>query len=120
MANVVSICEQQTVLRRLSAAVLSIFFWSSFGLTQPLTVRDLGTLPGFSTSVANDINESGQVVGTAGKLNNPASYHAFVYSSGVITDLGTLGGSLSSASGINNNGQVVGSSSLVGTSPRHA
>ena len=68
-------------------------------------VTDLGTLGGL-TSVANGINNKGQVVGSADTTNG--SGHAFLYDSGHMTDLGTLGGSTSGASAINDNGQIVG------------
>src|SRR5439155_19284580 len=38
------------------------------------------------------------------------AYHAFIYSGGTMTDLGTLGGTNSRGYGINSNGQVVGRS----------
>jgi len=50
---------------------------------------------------ANDVNSRGQIVGSS----NP---HAFLYSKGVLTDLGTLGGSSSSANGINASSTIVG------------
>ncbi|MBW4686891.1 MAG: DUF3466 family protein [Komarekiella atlantica HA4396-MV6] len=80
------------------------FVWSkSSGIT------DIGTLPGGSSSVANDINDVGQVVGRSSSSNGD---RAFVWSkSSGMTDLGTLGGS-SVANAINNAGQVVGSSNL--------
>jgi probable HAF family extracellular repeat protein len=56
--------------------------------------------------LVNAINASGQAVGTAG-----ATSHAFLYSAGVVTNLGYLpGGGYSGATGINNSGQIVGSS----------
>jgi probable HAF family extracellular repeat protein len=76
------------------------------------TVTDLGTLGG-TGSVATAINDAGQVVGkayTAGAPITGGTYHAFLYSGGVMQDLGTLGGPDSYACGINNAGQVVGSS----------
>ena len=74
-------------------------------LAQMYSITDLGTLGG-SSSTAEGINNSGQVVGDA--LDAGGNQHAFLYSGGVMTDLGTLGGSYSQAWGINNNGQVVG------------
>jgi probable HAF family extracellular repeat protein len=72
---------------------------------------DLGTLGG-TYSEANDINDSGQVVGIAGTAEG--TYHGFLYSGGVMTDLGTLGGSQSMARGINASGQIVGNADTSG------
>lgn len=70
------------------------------------TMQHLGTLGG-ADFVPNQLNDNGQVVGTA---YNPE--RAVLYSNGTITNLGNLGSTLygSSANGINNSGQVVGTS----------
>jgi probable HAF family extracellular repeat protein len=82
------------------------------------TVTDLGTLGGAS-SQANGINDSGQVVGYA--YTPSGSTHAFLYSGGIMTDLGTLpGGTQSVAYGINASGQVVGYSSIDSSGDDHA
>jgi probable HAF family extracellular repeat protein len=74
---------------------------------QPLyKVQDLGTLEGLST--ARGINNADKVVG--GSSTSDESGHAFLYSGGVMRDLGTLGGSQSFASDINSTDKVVGSS----------
>ena len=79
------------------------------------SMTDLGTLPGGAPlqSYAYGINNTGQIVGqsstyTAGD-KNPVTEHAFRYSGGVMSALGTLPGGVGSvANGINDSGQVVG------------
>lgn len=71
---------------------------------------DIGTLPGYRASTAMALNNNSQAAGVA--LAMDGTQHAFLYSAGAMTDLGTLGGAFSSATGINSTGQVVGYSSL--------
>jgi probable HAF family extracellular repeat protein len=71
-------------------------------------MTDLGTLGG-NSSVANDVNESGQIVGAATLPNGET--HAFLFTPwvGRMVDLGTvLGGRVSIANAISNRGQIVG------------
>ena len=73
-------------------------------------MQDIGTLGG-PESIAQGINESGAVVGYSGfaVISSP---HAFLYSNGALTDLGTLEGggtqSLSVATAINALGEITG------------
>jgi probable HAF family extracellular repeat protein len=82
-------------------------------------VTDLGTLGGDS-SEASSINASGQIAGASGTKAGAGSLllddtaHAFLWTNGVMTDLGTLGGDSSSATALNDKGQIVGWS---GTTP---
>ncbi len=80
------------------------------------SMAGLGTLVkgATTTSVANGINSTGQVVGYS-NTQTPGSTHAFVYSGGTMTDLGTLGGNTSAAYGINDSGQVVGDAATSNT-----
>ena len=61
--------------------------------------------------MASDINNHGQVVGWSYSADYSLD-HAFLWSNGTMTDLGTLGGLYSGATGINDNGQVTGSAHI--------
>lgn len=79
----------------------------------------LGTLGG-NGSHANAINATGEVTGFSYIVYwqppfpspNESMWHAFVYSGGVMHDLGTLGGNSSSGTAINVSGQVAGFAAL--------
>jgi probable HAF family extracellular repeat protein len=93
--------------------------------TAGYTVTDLGTLGG-AYSYAYAINNAtashpAQVVGEADTASRAG--HAFLYSGGVMTDLGTLSAdTYSIATALNSSGQVVGTSNYwsSGTTTHHA
>ncbi|MGD0656099.1 MAG: DUF3466 family protein, partial [Thermoguttaceae bacterium] len=70
------------------------------------------------TSYAYSINNNGQVVGKA-SYQNYSTYNAFLYANGIMTNLGTLGGTTSTANAVNNNEQIVGQAAT-STKPNHA
>jgi probable HAF family extracellular repeat protein len=68
---------------------------------------DLGTLPGYDTSVSTAINNLGEVVGLSYNANNTVTgspTHAFLYNGTKLIDLGTGGQVL----GINDSGEMTG------------
>ena len=81
------------------------------------------TPPGSVLAVANDINNSGRVVGEASYCDVVNGNHincrtrGFVYEGGAFTVLGTLGGRDSRATSVNDAGQVFGHSNTQGSSP---
>jgi probable HAF family extracellular repeat protein len=86
-------------------------FLLSHGVVQYLTspAGPLGALA---------LNDAGEVLGTIGSENSTA--HAFLYSNGVVNDLGTLGGSSSVGTALNKSGQVTGCSYTAGGGPEQA
>src|SRR5919106_1125593 len=77
---------------------------------------DLGGLGGAGgASFAGGINNRGEVVGISfiPDVETGSLMRGFLYSGGLIRDLGTLGGGESRANGINDAGQIVGSSNTV-------
>ncbi len=91
---------------------LSPSFSSPAFLYSAGTTYNLGTLvspPGvFDSNAQGDaINNSGQIVGWS---TAPGGIGAFLYSNGVMTELGSFGGNYSEALGISNNGIIVGDS----------
>ena len=83
--------------------------------------RDLGALPGSGHSVASDINDRGQVVGTI-ILDAAGGPRAFLWTrASGMRDLGAPRGErLSEAFAINSSGQVVGASQARPGGPKHA
>ncbi len=70
-------------------------------------LRDLGLLPGGTSSAATAVNSFGEIAGTAD--NADGVYVAFLFRHGNMISLGTLpGGTGSGAAGINNWGDVTG------------
>ncbi len=81
------------------------------------SVTDLGALGGSYSTYGNGINNAGQVTGYS--TTSSGAIHAFLYSNGQMTDLGTLGGNDSEGYGLNNAGQVTGYSNT-STGQSHA
>jgi probable HAF family extracellular repeat protein len=80
-------------------------------------ITDLGTLRGFG-SQGWGVNDDGEVTGSfdfelTGEREPGTATHAFLYSAGIMHDLGTLGRDFSMGEDINASGVVVGTSDTV-------
>ncbi len=106
----------------LSAGTLALT--AAPALASTYSITDLGSL-GYGTTVATGINDSGQITGESylgtevqtkcpTPKHKPPCFthpgHAFMWSNGTMTDLGTLGGLDSQGNAINDLGDVVGTS----------
>jgi probable HAF family extracellular repeat protein len=74
---------------------------------------DLGTLPGYLGGLARAVNDEGRIVGWASAVGAIPD-RAFLWESGSMEDLGTLGGASSRAFDVNNRGQIVGEAETAG------
>jgi len=90
------------------------FEWSA-----ALGLKDLGTLSGGTTSMANAINSSGVMVGQSNASGFPNAWHAVMWNAArKIRDLGTLpGGTYSVAFGVNDSDEVVGYGNISNNAP---
>ena len=70
--------------------------------------NDLNRILGSVSSVANAINNKGQIIGSAYFADG--RYEAFLYQGGTVQFLGTMDGNAVSAIAINDNGQIAGRS----------
>ncbi|HZK80771.1 MAG TPA: hypothetical protein VFC46_06875 [Humisphaera sp.] len=80
-------------------------------------ISALGTLPGATTAHAYSVNSQ---VDVTGEILVGKSDHAYLFSKGVMHDLGTLGGSSSFAYSINDSDTIVGGSFIRGDKLVHA
>lgn len=103
-----------------AGATVGAFQFSGAGahafLSRGANAIDLGALAQFSNlSIANDINDRFQVVGTS---DSTAGTRGFLYDHGVLRDVNVFLPATTTATGINNAGYIVGAYQLNGAPPR--
>ncbi len=86
----------------------------AFSWTAGTGMKDLGTLAGGVTSIANSINATGVIVGQSDGTSTGGHWHAVMWDTAKkILDLGTIaGGNYSIAFAINDSSEVVGYGNL--------
>jgi probable HAF family extracellular repeat protein len=92
------------------AAALVLITWSASTFGQTYTLTDLGTLGG-GNSYASSVNIKGEVTGSS--LTSDGDRHAYIYTNGLMRDLGVLAGPESVGYAMNDVSQIAGSSSYV-------
>ncbi|MGA9963751.1 MAG: hypothetical protein WBQ10_00970 [Terriglobales bacterium] len=114
--------------KKLTACLFLTLLFATGTAAQTYTVTDLGTLSGFSASHAYDNNNPGQATGCSDNSVFPAvpcsdssiPADPFLWSSGVMQDLGNLSGFDSGAGYVvNDSGDVVGYSANTQTGVTH-
>ena len=80
-------------------------------------MQELPPFPGDPDGEAVSINDNGQAVGGTGNCIVP--FHAVLWQDGVVSDLGSLGGTIGEALRVNDQGQVVGLTNLPGDMTHH-
>src|SRR6266704_210728 len=90
--------------------LVALSFVTASHASSTVTVRDLGVLPGYTTTVAEGINGAGRIVGTSG--DGGSQSRPFLWNDGVMTNLGTLGGSRGIAHGMSDTGFIAGESEV--------
>jgi len=106
--------------KAVSGVFLSVLAIGSSARASKYPITDIGALSG-GTSFAYAINNSGQVTGYSTDVSNGTgtAAHAFIYSGGTMSDLGTFGGVSSQGNAIDGNGNVAGQFNVT-TSASHA
>jgi probable HAF family extracellular repeat protein len=105
-----------------AATQIHTFLW------QKGTMQDIGTLGGPDAVPGIDcgIAPPNQVIGASYTSSTPndstgiPTLDPFLWNHGVMTDLGTLGGTIGNAQCINRRGQIIGNSDLEGDATTHA
>jgi probable HAF family extracellular repeat protein len=98
-------------------ATVAIAVLPAHALAGGLTVTDLGVVPGYSNSIAEAVNASGQAAIVSESTANPADFVSGVSTAGTVTPIGTLGGTETVATGLDNAGDVVGKATTSGSNP---
>jgi probable HAF family extracellular repeat protein len=95
------------------------FFWHD-GIMEDIPTLG-GTLVGDEIDQGQTcVNDRGQVAGDSTVSDNPFVLHPYLYDHGVLTDLGTLGGSVGAVGWLNDAGDIVGGSTTANDEFFHA